>query len=143
MKKMKLYFDAEKIKTNWLSQSGTEYYPDLATKRTGVLTALGLDNAEPSSIDMDFESQTVKLGFSPTEVRTIQIEDMAEREGAVLQAINFVNADMNNSFVLFNAFVNGQIPKGVLEKALDLECQTNEANEIVTDFVQMLGLNNN
>lgn len=132
MKKMDLYFQRDLIEKDWECQKGTEIYPQLSETRVSLLQALNLPNNSPDVLQMDFEKKTVTMTFS--------VPDMGERESAVLAALGYEYADFSNSVKLINALINGQLPRGVVEKALELEGRQNEANPLVTEFLNMLNL---
>lgn len=130
MKKIIFDFIDNEITLNWSGQNGTESAPDLPECRAGIFRALGLPDMEIPSLMIDFEAGLTDPAFD--------IQDLAERETAVLQAAGYKDVDFTNVAGAVNALINGQIPQSLFNHILDLEAKTNEADPDVKAFLQML-----
>lgn len=143
MKRVSLNLDGTTIGVDWDGKASTEDCPGLSERRAAVMEALGFKELPvPIYIEMDFEELTVLFKFaSPNHQQLFYVADLADREDAVLGVLGLTCVDLSNIYSLCTAYVNEQIPLEVLRRGLELELQApNKANQTVTEFLELLGL---
>lgn len=127
-------FSKKQLEIHNSGQDGTQWFPELEEKTPDILSILSLSEPAPGALMIDFEENTLSIdGGEPVYNPAIE-----NKQGEILDALNLTTVDMTNITGLYEAFVNGQIPRELVEALAEEESRHNEANPDISAFLRAL-----
>lgn len=129
--RLRLDFDADEVYIDDSTQHGNvPGHRKLIEATDDIMAACGISAQKLGSMEIDMNEQEVVL--------TYRISDLEQRTPDILRAIGLKSVDMQNALDIINLLINGFLPSGVAQKALELEAKEETPNEDVSECLRIL-----